>query len=73
MEKDRKFRPDPRLKLMAQMRQVMRYHHYVYRHVLDQQIQGQIEWVRAKRRSRPFFIWAAQKKRLREQFLEGAF
>ncbi len=31
MEKDRKFRPDPRLKLMDQVRQVLRYHHYAYR------------------------------------------
>jgi hypothetical protein len=26
-----KFRPDPQLKLMDQMRQVLRYHHYAYR------------------------------------------
>ena len=26
-----KFKPDPKLKLMDQVRQVLRYHHYVYR------------------------------------------
>ncbi len=31
MESKRKFRPDPNLKLMDQVRQVMRYHHYAYR------------------------------------------
>ena len=31
MENKRKFRPDPRLKLMDQVRQVLRYHHYAYR------------------------------------------
>jgi integron integrase len=31
MESKQKFRPDRRLKLMDQVRQVMRYHHYAYR------------------------------------------
>jgi len=31
MESYNKFKPDPRLKLMDQVRQVLRYHHYVYR------------------------------------------
>jgi integron integrase len=31
MESNKKFRPDPRLKLMDQVRQVLRYHHYAYR------------------------------------------
>ena len=31
MENKRKFRPDPHLKLMDQVRQVLRYHHYAYR------------------------------------------
>ena len=31
MESKNKFRPDRRLKLMDQVRQVMRYHHYAYR------------------------------------------
>ena len=31
MESKTKFRPDRRLKLMDQVRQVMRYHHYAYR------------------------------------------
>ena len=31
MESKPKFRPDPRLKLLDQVRQVMRYHHYSYR------------------------------------------
>lgn len=31
MESNRKFRPDPKLKLMDQVRQVMRYHHYAIR------------------------------------------
>ncbi len=30
-ESKAKFKPDPRLKLMEQVRQVMRYHHYAYR------------------------------------------
>ena len=30
LENKQKFRPNPRLKLMEQVRQVMRYHHYVY-------------------------------------------
>lgn len=31
MENKQKFRPDPDLKLMDQIRQVLRYHHYAYR------------------------------------------
>jgi len=31
MESKKKFRPDPELKLMDQVRQVLRYHHYSYR------------------------------------------
>jgi site-specific recombinase XerD len=31
MESKQKFRPDPELKLMEQVRQVLRYHHYAYR------------------------------------------
>ena len=31
METKRKFRADPDLKLMDQVRQVLRYHHYAYR------------------------------------------
>ena len=31
MENERKFRADPDLKLMDQVRQVLRYHHYAYR------------------------------------------
>ena len=31
MEKKPKFRPDPNLRLMDQVRQVLRYHHYAYR------------------------------------------
>ena len=31
MEDKRKFRPDANLKLMDQVRQVLRYHHYAYR------------------------------------------
>ena len=31
MENKKKFRPDPRLKIMEQVRQVLRYHHYAYR------------------------------------------
>ena len=113
MESNKKFKPDPRLKLMDQVRQVLRYHHYayrteqaycdwivryikfhgtkrhpqdmgkteidtflshmathghvaaatqrqafnaiifLYRHVLDKSIEGQIEPVRAKKHARP--------------------
>ena len=31
MESNRKFKPDPKLKLMDQVSQVLRYHHYAYR------------------------------------------
>ena len=31
MEIDKKFKPNPELKLMEQVRQVLRYHHYAYR------------------------------------------
>jgi hypothetical protein len=31
MENKLKFHPDPKLKLMEQVREVMRYHHYAYR------------------------------------------
>jgi integron integrase len=31
IKNNKKFKPDPRLKLMDQVRQVMRYHHYAYR------------------------------------------
>jgi integron integrase len=31
MESKQKFKPDPKLKLMEQVRQVLRYHHYAYR------------------------------------------
>ncbi len=31
MENKTKFRPDPGIKLMDQVRQVLRYHHYAYR------------------------------------------
>ena len=31
MENSKKFRPDPKLRLMEQVRQVLRYHHYAYR------------------------------------------
>jgi hypothetical protein len=31
MENKPKFKPDPKLKLMEQVRQVLRYHHYAYR------------------------------------------
>jgi len=31
MESKSKFRPDPKIKLMAQVREVLRYHHYAYR------------------------------------------
>jgi hypothetical protein len=31
MEGKKKFRPDPELKLLDQVRQVLRYHHYSYR------------------------------------------
>ena len=31
MESNPKFKPDPGLKLMEQVRQVLRYHHYAYR------------------------------------------
>jgi len=31
MENNKKFRPDPGLKLIDQVRQVLRYHHYAYR------------------------------------------
>jgi integrase len=31
MESKEKFRPDPNLRLMDQVRQVLRYHHYAYR------------------------------------------
>lgn len=31
MEDKQKFKPDPQLRLMDQVRQVMRYHHYAYR------------------------------------------
>jgi len=31
MEPNKKFKPDPKLKLMDQVRQVLRYHHYAYR------------------------------------------
>lgn len=31
MKNNTKFKPDPNLKLMAQVRQVLRYHHYAYR------------------------------------------
>ena len=30
METEAKFTPDPRLKLMDQVRQVLRYHHYAH-------------------------------------------
>ena len=31
MEVKKKFKPNPKLKLMEQVREVMRYHHYAYR------------------------------------------
>ena len=31
MENEKKFKPDPSLRLMDQVRQVLRYHHYAYR------------------------------------------
>ncbi len=31
MESKAKFRPDPKLKLMDQVTEVLRYHHYAYR------------------------------------------
>ena len=31
MESKEKFKPDPSLRLMDQVRQVLRYHHYAYR------------------------------------------
>lgn len=31
MENKQKFKPDPNLRLMDQVRQVLRYHHYAYR------------------------------------------
>ncbi|MBC8457136.1 MAG: phage integrase N-terminal SAM-like domain-containing protein [Deltaproteobacteria bacterium] len=31
MESNKKLKPDPRFKLMDQVRQVLRYHHYAYR------------------------------------------
>ncbi|WP_222846486.1 hypothetical protein [Pontiella sulfatireligans] len=31
MENKKKFKPDPDLKLMDQVREVLRYHHYAYR------------------------------------------
>jgi len=31
MENNPKFRPNPSLKLMDQVREVLRYHHYTYR------------------------------------------
>ena len=31
MESKKKFKPVPKLKLMDQVKQLMRYHHYVYR------------------------------------------
>ena len=31
MENERKFRPNPGIKLMDQVHQVLRYHHYAYR------------------------------------------
>ena len=31
MENSKKFRPDPKLRLMDQVREVLRYHHYAYR------------------------------------------
>ena len=31
MENAKKFRPGPKLRLMDQVRQVLRYHHYAYR------------------------------------------
>ena len=31
MEVNKRFKPDPNLKLMDQARQVLRYHHYAYR------------------------------------------
>lgn len=31
MESKKKFKPDPSLKLMEQVREVLRYHHYAYR------------------------------------------
>ena len=31
MENNAKFKPDPKLRLMDQVRQVLRYHHYSYR------------------------------------------
>jgi len=31
MESQSKFRPDPKLKLMDQLREVLRYYHYAYR------------------------------------------
>ena len=31
MESKKKFKPDPGLKLMDQVREVLRYHHYAYR------------------------------------------
>ena len=31
MKPNEKFKPDPKLKLMDQVRKVLRYHHYAYR------------------------------------------
>ena len=31
MENEKKFKPDPKLKLLEQVKQVLRYHHYSYK------------------------------------------
>ena len=41
MESKEKFRPDPNLRLMDQVRQVLRYHHYAYRTE-----QAYCDWIR---------------------------
>jgi integrase len=55
MENKPKFKPNPKLRLMDQVRQVLRYHHYSYciSMFLDKPIGDNIAPVKAKKRRRP--------------------
>jgi len=58
MENKPKFKPNPKLRLMDQVRQVLRYHHYSYciSMFLDKPIGDNIAPVKAKKRRRPLAV-----------------
>jgi len=58
MENKRKFRPDPGIKLVDQVRQVLRYHHYAYRteNTYCDWIVRYIKYLGAKKHPRIYFM-----------------